>query len=187
MASTRDGVTVASHNHVSAEPSTNEVTASPTRSSRCKRFWAEAAATLGVGRETAEQYIAKGVLKFCDPRITEKSLRSFCRRYGALINREFLNDETCAWLKDSMDFVPTADQTTAKTLEPLRRHAQVVRRCGCGRAVRGNAFFRHIKRCRNLNSRAGQNGTTVSAALLSESKGTRKKTQASNQLGLFST
>ena len=123
----------------------------PPRPSRAKRFWAEAASALGVSAEAIEKYIAKGVLKLQDPRITEKSLRSLCRRYGSLINYDFLNQETRAWLRDSLDLFPGAGEATARQLEASRRHAQAVRKCeGCGRTVRGNAYFRHIKSCGQL-------------------------------------
>jgi hypothetical protein len=123
-----------------------------TRASRAKRFWEEAARTLGVSLQAVERYILKGVLKFCDPRITEKSLRRFCRRNGSLINSDFLNQETRAWLRDSMDLVPNAGKAEAERLEASRKHSRIVRRCGCGRAIRGNAFFRHIRRCAQANS-----------------------------------
>lgn len=141
----------APHNPVSIEASANGTSASSTRASRSKRFWAEAAATLGVSIEAVEQYIAKGVLELCDSRITEKSLRSFCRRYGSMINHDFLNQETRAWLKDSLDLVPGAGESAARALEPYRRHARVVRKCKrCGHTFRGNVYFRHIKRCRGV-------------------------------------
>jgi hypothetical protein len=119
-----------------------------TRSSRAKRFWEEAATTIGLTLETIEEYILKGVLKLCDPRITERSLRHFCRRYGSVINSEFLNQDTRAWLRDEMDLVPNAGKDDAERLRASRKHAQIVRKCeGCGCTIRGNAFFRHIKRC----------------------------------------
>jgi hypothetical protein len=90
------------------------------------RFWAEAADTLGVSEAAIREYVAEGALQLCDPRITEKSLKNFCRRHGSLINYSFLNQETRAWLKDSMDFVPTAGETAAKQLGPFRKHAQVI-------------------------------------------------------------
>jgi hypothetical protein len=119
-----------------------------TRAARAKRFWEEAARTIGISLDAVEEYILKGVLKLCDPRITERSLRNFCRRNASLINSEFLNQETRAWLRDEMDLVPNTGKDDAERLRASRRHAQVVRKCeGCGRAIRGNAFFRHIKRC----------------------------------------
>ncbi len=137
---------------------------SSTRSSRATRFWAEAADTLGVSEAAIREYIAQGALQLCDPRITEKSLKNFCRRHGSLINYSFLNQETRAWLKDSMDFVPTAGETAAKQLGPFRKHAQVVRSCKhCGRHIRGNVYFRHIKRCQRAAAGAREIGPTVKA------------------------
>lgn len=124
----------------------------PTRASRAKRFWMEAATTLGVSLETVEQYILKGVLKLCDPRITENSLRRFCRRNGSLINSDFLNPETRSWLKDVMDLAPNAGKTECDRLQASRKHARTVRKCGCGRTIRGNAFFRHRRRCQQTES-----------------------------------
>jgi hypothetical protein len=119
----------------------------PTRASRAKRFWEETAKALGVNLEAVERYILRGVLKLCDPRITERSLQRFCRRNGSLINPEFLNQETRAWLRDAMDLVPHAGKAEAERLQASRKHARTVRRCECGRAIRGNAFFRHSRRC----------------------------------------
>ena len=118
------------------------------KSSRAKRVWAEVARSLGVAPETMQKCVARGVVKLYDPTITEKSLRNFCRRYGSLINYDFLNRETREWLQESMDLVRTAGESVSRRLAPLRKHARVVRQCTkCGREIRGNAFFRHAKRC----------------------------------------
>ncbi len=150
--------------HGSVELGKEGAGALSTRSSRARRFWAEAAETLQISQATVAECIAQGTLKLCDPRITEKSLRNFCRRHGSLINYSFLNQETRAWLKNSMDFVPTAGETAAKQLGPFRKHAQVVRSCKhCGRHIRGNVYFRHIKRCQRAASGAREIGPTVKA------------------------
>jgi hypothetical protein len=118
-------------------------------SSRARRVWAEVARSLGVAVETVQKFVARGVLKVHDPTITEQSLRKFCRRYGSLINYDFLNRETREWLQSSMDWVRTAGEPASRRLLPLRKHAQLVRQCSkCGREIRGNAFFRHAKRCK---------------------------------------
>jgi len=69
-----------------------------------------------------------------------------------MINYDFLNRETREWLQSSMDLVRNAGESAARRLTSLRKHARVVRRCMCGRTIRGNAFFRHTKRCGNAKS-----------------------------------
>jgi hypothetical protein len=126
---------------------------SPASPPRGKRVWAEVSASLGMPMETTETLIARGVLKFYDPTITEKSLRHFCRHYGSFIEYDYLNRETVEWLKSSIDWVPESGEAASRRLAPLRKHARIVRRCAkCGRPIRGNAFFRHAKRCDSVKS-----------------------------------
>lgn len=146
------GAAEAAHDCDPSGTSKASVGALATRASRARRFWEEAAKIIGITLEEVEECILKGILKLCDPRITERSLRNFCRREGSLMNLDFLNQETRAWLRDEMDLVPNAGKDTAERLRASRRHAQFVRECeGCGRTIRGNAFFRHIKRCGQAN------------------------------------
>lgn len=99
-----------------------------------------------------EQLIFRGVLKLYDPRVTEKSLTKFCARHGALIKSDFLDKETRDWLASSMDLAPAAGKDAAQGMEVFRKHARVVRTCEhCRRAIRGNVFFRHSKRCPQQN------------------------------------
>jgi len=126
----------------------------PPRSCRAKRIWADVARQLNVDASVIEQLIFRGVLKLYDPRVTERSLTKFCARYGALIKTDFLDKETRDWLASSMDLTTGAGKDEAGRLEPFRKHAQVVRTCeGCHRAIRGNVFFRHNKRCPQRNAR----------------------------------
>jgi len=109
---------------------------------------------LNVDASVIEQLIFCGVLKLYDPRVTEKSLTRFCSRYGALIKTDFLDAETRDWLAASMDLAPAAGKVAAQGMEAFRKHALVVRTCEhCGRAIRGNVFFRHNKRCPQRNAR----------------------------------
>lgn len=125
--------------------------------SRARRVWAEVAESLGVTGKMVEKLIARGVLKFYDPTITEKSLRHLCRRYGSLIEYDFLNRETREWLESSMDWIRTTGESSSHRLVPLRKHARVVRRCAkCGRSVRGNAFFRHANACKLRERSSGE-------------------------------
>jgi len=118
------------------------------RSCRAKRIWADLAKQLGVDAGVIEHLVFRGVLKLYDPRVTEESLAKFCARYGALIKTDFLDAETRDWLAGSMDLAPAAGKVLALGMEAFRKHALVVRTCEhCGRTIRGNVFFRHIKKC----------------------------------------
>ncbi len=118
------------------------------KASRARRVWTEVSRALNVTLEAVESLIVARSLKVYDPRITERSLINFCRRNGSLINWELLDGETQDWLQSSMDLDRSAGQNAAARLNAFRKHALVVRRCTeCGRSIRGNAFFRHIKRC----------------------------------------
>jgi len=123
------------------------------RSSRAERVWAEVADSLSVPVSTIKDLIVRRVLKLYDPTVTEKSLRNLCRRYGSLVNYEFLNRETREWLQSSMDFVRASGESASRRLMPLRKHAHIVRQCAkCGHAIRGNVFFSHIKKCGSKRS-----------------------------------
>jgi hypothetical protein len=136
----------------SASPTLDTEHTAPRNGSRAKRVWAGVAKTLNVDLRTVERWVAQGALKLYDPRITEQSFRRFCRHYGALISDDFLNRETRAWLRSSMDWDRGAGKEIAEMLVVPREHALVVRRCSkCGRDIRGNAFFRHRKDCRGEN------------------------------------
>lgn len=123
-------------------------------SCRAKRIWAAVAAKLKVSPTSVEELIMRGVLKLCDSRITESSLQVFCHKYGAAINRQFLSEDTRAWLRSCMDFDPDAGNEVARRFAAFREHALKTRTCEkCGRIIRGNVFFRHIKNCQGNQNR----------------------------------
>jgi hypothetical protein len=118
------------------------------KTSRAQRVWAEVAHSLGVPVEEIKTLIMHRVLTLYDPTITDKSLRNLCRRYGSLINYEFLNRETREWLQSSMGLVRFSGESASRRLVPLRKHARIVRQCEkCGHTIRGNVFFSHVKKC----------------------------------------
>jgi hypothetical protein len=142
-------------------PSTNSIPVAPgdpskpPRSCRARRIWADVARQFNVDASVIEQLIFRGVLKLNDPRVTEKSLTKFCAKHGALIKSDFLDAEARDWLVGSMDLAPAAGKVVAQGMEAFRRHALVVRTCEhCGRAIRGNVFFRHNKGCPHQGHRS---------------------------------
>jgi hypothetical protein len=155
-----ESATISSEEGFAPTPSTDSLSVAfggpskPPRSCRAKRIWADVARQLNVDAGAIEQLIFRGVLKLYDARVTEKSLTWFCARHGALIKSDFLDAETRNWLAGSMDLAPAAGKDEAVSLEAFRKHALVVRTCEhCGRAIRGNVFFRHNKRCPQRNAR----------------------------------
>jgi hypothetical protein len=156
---TKESATISIEEGPAPTPSTDSLsvasggTSKPPRSCRAKRIWADVARQLNVDAGAIEQLIFRGVLKLYDARVTEKSLTRFCARHGALIKSDFLDAETRNWLAGSMDLAPGAGKDEAVSLEAFRKHALVVRTCEyCGRAIRGNVFFRHNKRCPQRNA-----------------------------------
>jgi len=119
----------------------------------------EVAGALNVSLETVENLIVERTLKLYNPRITERSLMNFCRRNGSLINWEFIDGETRDWLRSSMGFDRSSGVDAAARLNPFLKHAQVVRKCTeCGRSIRGNVFFRHLKGCKSSKSPRSEPG-----------------------------
>ena len=157
----KESATIPSEEGPAPSPSTNSIPVAPggpskpPRSCRAKRIWADMARQLNVNASVIEQLIFRGVLKLYDPRVTERSLTKFCAQYGALIKTDFLDAESRDWLAGCMDLAPSAGRDEAGRLEAFRKHAQVVRTCeGCERAIRGNVFFRHSKRCPQRSSQS---------------------------------
>jgi hypothetical protein len=144
-ATAQESSTTPDENNHSSGNVTQSASPNSRKASRAERVWAEVAQALGVSLQAVQNLIVDRTLKVFDPRITERSLMNLCRWNGSLINWEFLNAETRAWLKSSMDLDRRTGVDTAMRLNPFRKHALVVRRCTqCGRAIRGNAFFAHV-------------------------------------------
>ncbi|MCI0349465.1 MAG: hypothetical protein L0Z53_08570 [Acidobacteriales bacterium] len=53
----------------------------------------------------------------------------------------------------AMALAPNAGKDGAERLHASRKHARTMRKCRCGRTIRGNAFFRHSSMCQQANSR----------------------------------
>ena len=124
--------------------------------SRSERVWTEVANLTGLHISTIKRLIVQRALKFYDPTVTEKSVRDLCRHHGALINYDLLSRETQVWLRDSMDLDRTAGEAPAPHLKCLRQHARITRRCEkCGRSIRGNVFFKHVKNCASKGATTG--------------------------------
>ena len=83
------------------------------------------------------------------PQISTAALVAFCQKHPDKINAE----------RSSPDFLLLMESKNVqpKPWQGLRQHLSKQRLCpGCGRAIRGNAYFCHVKRCRG--GRASANG-----------------------------
>ena len=137
------------HATPTAAPLNPGATAGTRTPSRAERVWADVANSIGVPLSTVQKLLVQRVLRFYDPTITDSSVRHFCKHHGSLINYDFLDSETQAWLRDSMGLNRKAGECTTARVDGFRKHAHVVRHCAyCDHAIRGNVFFRHVKKCR---------------------------------------
>jgi hypothetical protein len=109
--------------------------------------WGSTAKLLGVDLEHVRQWIISGELKIVDGFITERAFQDFCKKRGPELNGALLGNEVQDWLVEGYS-LPTATKTGTEQMPGNQKHALITRRCpGCERQMRGNIFFRHIKKC----------------------------------------
>ena len=141
--------------------------------SRAGYTWAKVAKHFRASPETVQDWISRGWLKFCDPHITERSFEDFCRKHGSEINYDLLGKDTQVWLVESMGLVRAQKNGECGEMRAVCKQALKIRNCeGCRRPIRGNAFFRHIRRCPKLasrpNPRNGEDFSSISASMRTE-------------------
>lgn len=110
--------------------------------------WGSAAKHLSVDMTQIRNWIASGELKIVDGFVTERAFQDFCKQRGSELNGALLGEDVRAWLVEGYSLVPGAPKDAA-AVSPSEKHALVTRRCrACGRQMRGNIFFRHVKNCK---------------------------------------
>jgi len=139
--------------------------------SRSGLSWERVATLLETSVDEVRMWLARRRLRVVDTFITEKALEEFCRRCnrhdGPTLNCRLLDPKVVQWLKDYGITTPTLGPKSSAS--GFEKHALVTRVCGeCGRNIRGNAYFIHIKRCisavggnRSLPSMAGMPRTAL--------------------------
>lgn len=109
--------------------------------------WKRAAKALNMELLDVQKLISEGQLKLVDTFVTDRAFEEFCRKHGSLINMALIDSATRKWLVSEYG-VP--DSLQEKTLPRAQKHALKIRICKCGRAICGNVYFRHLKRCPGL-------------------------------------
>lgn len=110
---------------------------------------------LGVSPATVRRWVKMDWLKLRGRRITDKSFQEFCRAHGAEIDFDKLSREMKAWLIDEMGLIRNPGVQAPDKWLAIRKHACRTRSCArCGRQIRGNAYYRHVKTCRGKVDRA---------------------------------
>jgi hypothetical protein len=110
------------------------------------------AKTLEVPLATVRLWLTKHWLKLADQRISEKSIQEFYQNQSAKINFCLLDTSLRKWLTEEMGASEPKSLEENGMLRAFQRHAKTVRITACGRRIRGNAWSRHVRRCRDCQT-----------------------------------
>jgi len=104
---------------------------------------------LGVSPATVRRWVVLGWLNLRGRRITDRSFRQFCREHGSEINFDSLSKDMKSWLTGEMGLARDPSAEVPDKWYSIRKHALSTKSCPrCGRQIRGNAYYRHVKTCR---------------------------------------
>ena len=113
--------------------------------------FARAGRLLQVGEEVVNRLVNRGLLKLTRMRIDEDILDDFVREHPEEINWHLLDDTVLKWFGINRD---DARKAAAKRSGFLK-HVFQERICpGCHRRCRGNAYWSHVKVCRDARKLA---------------------------------
>jgi hypothetical protein len=118
--------------------------------------WERVARLLEASLDEVRTWLGRRQLRVVDTFITEKALEEFCRRCGRndgpRLNYRILDPKVLQWLRDYGIAIPTPG--TKSSVSGFEKHALVIRLCGeCGRSIRGNAYFIHLRACKGARAR----------------------------------
>ena len=107
--------------------------------------WERAADLLGVTVAQVQSGISAGQLRVVDTFVTDRSFEEFCKKHGDRINMTLIDPATAKWLVSEYGISPSAAH--GRSVLRVQKHVLVIRACGCGRKIAGNAYFRHVRVC----------------------------------------
>jgi hypothetical protein len=104
---------------------------------------------LGVSVDEVKRWVSMNLLEPVDTHITALSFEKYCRTHPDDLRQELMTPEERDWFRTQLNVRMTMGGMSDN---PRIRHLLIVRRCEvCLATIRGNAFFKHIKRCRQVN------------------------------------
>jgi plasmid maintenance system antidote protein VapI len=121
------------------------------RLSRFHYSSARVAGLVNVPETTVQSWIAKRWLQLTDPYITYDSVEEFLRTNGDDVNWPLFSKGKRKWAAEELKARIPQD---ANRLLGFQKHLGLVRTANCGREIRGNAYFRHVKHCKKCRQQA---------------------------------
>lgn len=132
-------------NRVSLDPAAVErVTAALTKGGE-GYTWERTADLIGASLPQIQSWISSGQLRVLDTFVTDRAFEEFCKKHGDEINMTLIDSSTGKWLVSEYGVSPSIAH--GRNVLRVQKHVLVIRACGCGRKIAGNAYFRHVRIC----------------------------------------
>src|SRR5208283_2878721 len=129
--------------------------------------WERTADLIGASLTEVQTWISAGQLRVLDPFVTDRAFEEFCRKHGDELNLALIDPATAKWLVSEYGASPSTAHDGA--VPRVQKHVLVIRACGCGRKIAGNAYFRHVRTCQSVAAASAQSPNQASRAQFSES------------------
>jgi hypothetical protein len=132
-------------NRVSLDPAAVERIAPAVAKGEQGYKWERTADLIGASLTEVQTWISAGQLRVFDTFVTDRAFEDFCSKHGDEINMALIDPETAKWLVSEYGVSPSAAH--GRSVLRVQKHVLVIRACGCGRKIAGNAYFRHVRIC----------------------------------------
>jgi hypothetical protein len=136
-------------NQASVDPSALERVAAALNKDDGAFSWERVADLLGLPLAQVQSLISAGQLKLADTFVTDRAFEEFCKKHGNVLSMALIDPAIAKWLVTEYGVSPSA--THGSSVSRAQKHALMIRACGCGRKIAGNAYFRHVRICQVAN------------------------------------